>query len=80
MVVIEGNISVDRRSGDGLQLEEEEVGQVGPGKDWVGSLHQGGQGLGPAVRQQCPAAQEDPHPGGTAHRNARSREASAHRC
>ena len=80
MVIIEGDISVDRLSGDGLQLEEEEVGQVGPGKDWVGSLHQGGQGLGPAVRQQCPAAQEDPHPGGTAPENARSRNPSAHQC
>ena len=80
MVIIEGDISVDRLSGDGLQLEEEEVGQVGPDQDWVGSLHQGGQGLGPAVRQQCPAAQEDPRPGGTAPGNARSRNPSAQRC
>ena len=77
---IVGDISVDRLSGDRLQPQEKEVGQVGPGQDWVGSLHQGGQDLGPAVRQQCPAAQEDPHPGGTAPGNARSGNSSAQRC
>ena len=77
--VIEGDLSADRLSGDGLHRGEKEVGQVGLHQDWVGSHQQRGQDLGPAVCQQCPPAEEDSPRGRTVPGVPRAGNSSAER-